>query len=144
METPATAGPRLEGWKAIALYLGKDPRTALRWVGLGLPVCRVNGRNSSVYAYAEELEGWLRRRAAEGAGPPVALARRGLSAGRDGRARTLARHPADRPALDLESLVRALARRLAQATPAERRRARRLFRSAVAECARPGRARAQA
>ncbi len=55
------SGQRLEGWKAIARYLGKDPRTALRWVGLGLPVRRVNGRNSSVYAYAEELEEWLRR-----------------------------------------------------------------------------------
>jgi hypothetical protein len=62
--TNAAVGLRLEGWKAIARYLGKDTRTALRWVELGLPVCRVNGRNSSVYAYSDELEEWLRQRSA--------------------------------------------------------------------------------
>lgn len=67
-------GTRLEGWKAIARYLGKDPRTALRWVDLGLPVRRVNGRNSSVYAYSDEVEAWLRNRPADlddGARPPA-------------------------------------------------------------------------
>lgn len=62
MRSHEPPGTRLEGWKAIARYLGKDPRTALRWVDLGLPVCRVNGRNSSVYAYSDEVEAWLRGR----------------------------------------------------------------------------------
>lgn len=69
MRNQEPPGTRLEGWKAIARYLGKDPRTALRWVDLGLPVCRVNGRNSSVYAYSDELEAWLRGRPPAGFDP---------------------------------------------------------------------------
>ncbi len=67
-------GTRLEGWKAIGRYLGKNPRTAQRWMDWGMPVWHVHGRNSSVYAYADEIERWLRGRAPEGeprAAPPA-------------------------------------------------------------------------
>ncbi len=139
MGTHAAPGPRLEGWKAIARYLGKDARTALRWVDLGLPVCRVNGRNSSVYAYADDLEEWLRRRSAEGAdilGPAGVASLRVLPSASDPRLPGRARLATDVHALDVEGLVQALARWLAQATPDEQRHARRAFREALARCVR--------
>ena len=50
---------RLDGWKEIAAYLGKDPRTVQRWERkIGLPIHRPNG--ASVFAYRSELESWLR------------------------------------------------------------------------------------
>ena len=52
---------RLDSWKAIANYLGRDIRTAVRWEAeRGLPVRRVPGtKRSGVFAYREELDGWL-------------------------------------------------------------------------------------
>ena len=52
---------RLDGWKAIANFLGRERSTAIRWANeRGLPVHRVpGGRTGTVYALAPELEAWL-------------------------------------------------------------------------------------
>lgn len=52
---------RLDSWKAIAAYLGRDERTVQRWERrLALPVRRLpGGRGSSVFAYTAELDAWL-------------------------------------------------------------------------------------
>lgn len=54
-------GQRLDGWKAIANFLGRDRTTAIRWANdRGLPVHRVPGGGSgSVFAHTSELEQWL-------------------------------------------------------------------------------------
>lgn len=50
----------LQSWKEIAAYLERDVRTAHRWEKeAGLPVRRhTDGKRSSVYAYASEIEQW--------------------------------------------------------------------------------------
>lgn len=57
-----SADRRLGSWKEIASFFGKDERTVKRWeVQRGLPVHRAPGGNrTTVYAYVQELEGWLR------------------------------------------------------------------------------------
>lgn len=57
----SNGSPRLDSWKAIAAYLGRDERTVQRWERrLGLPVRRVpGGRGTSVFAYADDLDAWL-------------------------------------------------------------------------------------
>lgn len=52
---------RLDSWKAIAEYLGRDVGTVRRWErSQGLPVQRVpGGRGSSVFAYAADIDAWL-------------------------------------------------------------------------------------
>ncbi len=52
---------RLDGWKAIGAYLGKNERTVQLWAkDLGLPVHRVHGRmTGSVYADRAELDAWV-------------------------------------------------------------------------------------
>lgn len=54
-------GQRLDGWKAIANFLGRDRTTAIRWANhRGLPVHRVpGGRTGAVFARTAELEHWL-------------------------------------------------------------------------------------
>ncbi|MDO8835761.1 MAG: hypothetical protein Q7V01_09190 [Vicinamibacterales bacterium] len=67
---PENTGPSdpdlLDGWKAVADYLGKSVRTAQRWKNeLGLPVHKPSGREGeNVFAFRSELDAW-RRRAAE-------------------------------------------------------------------------------
>lgn len=59
----ATDGDRrLNSWKEIGAFFGKDERTVKRWEAQrGLPVHRLpGGRRTTVYAYASELDGWLR------------------------------------------------------------------------------------
>ena len=53
-------GRRLESWKEIAAYLGRDVTTVRRWEKReGLPVHRIqHSRLGSVYAYTAELEAW--------------------------------------------------------------------------------------
>ncbi|HTZ97909.1 MAG TPA: hypothetical protein VMB18_16015 [Terriglobales bacterium] len=53
---------RLDSWKAIAQYLGRDVRSVQRWEReRGLPIHRLPGqKGSAVFAYQEELEEWLR------------------------------------------------------------------------------------
>lgn len=56
-------GPKLDSWKAIAKYVGRDVRSAQRWEReRGLPIHRVPGeKGGSVFAYAAELDAWLHR-----------------------------------------------------------------------------------
>jgi Tol biopolymer transport system component len=63
MANPPTAVERIDGWKEIARYLGRDVTTAIRWERhKGLPVHRVQGgKRQPVFAYAHEIEHWLRR-----------------------------------------------------------------------------------
>jgi hypothetical protein len=51
---------RLDSWKAIAEYLGRDVSTARRWEKTaGLPVRRLPGTNGrSVFAYRDEIDAW--------------------------------------------------------------------------------------
>jgi TolB-like protein/Flp pilus assembly protein TadD len=60
---------RLDSWKEIATYLGREVRTCQRWEKHeGLPVHRhLHEKLGTVYAYRSELDTWLesRRRAAE-------------------------------------------------------------------------------
>jgi tetratricopeptide (TPR) repeat protein len=56
------SGRKLDTWKEIAAFFGRDERTVKRWEKeRGLPVHRLpGGRRGTVYAFAEELTGWLR------------------------------------------------------------------------------------
>jgi len=60
-------------WKEIAAYLGVDQRTCLRWEkNLGLPVHRVEGgTKGSVFAYQDEIDGWIVDRSGTGARPDL-------------------------------------------------------------------------
>lgn len=71
------AGRRLSSWKEIAAYFGKDERTVKRWEATrGLPVRRVpRGTRSSVFAYQDELEAWLRGTPAAGDTAEVSASR---------------------------------------------------------------------
>ena len=51
---------RLDSWKEIAAFFGRDERTVNRWEKeLGLPVHRLPGTKGRVYAYTDELSDWL-------------------------------------------------------------------------------------
>jgi hypothetical protein len=69
-----TASRRLDSWKEIAEYLGRDVRTATRWEAQGLPLHRVpGGKGTSVFAYTHEIDAWMAgpRSRASGALPPA-------------------------------------------------------------------------
>src|ERR1017187_2499854 len=53
-------GTKLDGWKAIAAYVGVAPRTAQDYErNLGLPVHRLPGQpKSRVVAFSGELDAW--------------------------------------------------------------------------------------
>jgi Tfp pilus assembly protein PilF len=55
-------GQRIDSWKEIAAFFGRDERTVKRWESQrGLPVHRVpGGARGTVYAFTEELTAWLR------------------------------------------------------------------------------------
>jgi hypothetical protein len=55
-------GERLDSWKAVAAYLGRDAGTVRRWERTrGLPIHRVpGGKGSSVFAYTDEIDAWLK------------------------------------------------------------------------------------
>src|SRR6266851_6200744 len=83
-------GRRLESWKEIAAYLGRDVTTVRRWEKReGLPVHRLHHRKlGSVYAYTKELDAWRDERAPTDA-RDAPDARQGAEAVRSGaRART--------------------------------------------------------
>src|SRR5437762_11645822 len=54
-------GSRVDSWKAIAEYLGRNVRTATRWADeRGLPVHRVpGGKRGAVFAFTAEVDAWL-------------------------------------------------------------------------------------
>jgi hypothetical protein len=65
---------RLDSWKEIAEYLGRDVRTATRWESQGLPVQRVpGGKGSSVFALTTEIDAWLAGTSLVSAPPPAPL-----------------------------------------------------------------------
>jgi tetratricopeptide (TPR) repeat protein len=56
---PTPGGKRLDSWKEIAAFFGRDERTVNRWEkDQGLPVHRLPGTKGRVYAYADELTAW--------------------------------------------------------------------------------------
>jgi tetratricopeptide (TPR) repeat protein len=59
---PLEAKKRLDSWKEIATFFGRDERTVKRWEKeRGLPVYRVPGSiRGGVFAYAEQLAEWLK------------------------------------------------------------------------------------
>jgi hypothetical protein len=58
---------RLDSWKAISEYLGRDVRTLQRWEQLGLPIRRMpGGRGHSVFALRSEIDAWMLRGGANG------------------------------------------------------------------------------
>lgn len=64
-------GERLDSWKAIGAYLGRDMGTVRRWEkSRGLPVHRVpGGKGSSVFAYTGEIDAWLQSAQQEATDP---------------------------------------------------------------------------
>lgn len=82
----ASAGGRLDSWKEIAAYVGRDERTAQRWHRLyGLPVRRPAGRaGTRVFAFSDEIDAWLaaqvRRQAAGSVGEAGPAPARGWGA----------------------------------------------------------------
>lgn len=68
-----TEGSRLDSWKEIAEYLGRNVRSAQRWEQkFGMPVHRVSGEKGGVvFAFTGELERWLRSRSGDVAGNPA-------------------------------------------------------------------------
>ncbi|HEX9158928.1 MAG TPA: hypothetical protein VF835_01770 [Rhizomicrobium sp.] len=69
-------GRRLDSWKAIAQYLGRDVRSVQRWENeRRLPVYRIPGEKSgAVFAYEGELDQWLLSGARETIATPGAAA----------------------------------------------------------------------
>jgi hypothetical protein len=59
---PSKSEGRLESWKEIAVYLRREVRTVQRWEKReALPVRRhVHRRGSSVFAWKDEIDQWLR------------------------------------------------------------------------------------
>src|SRR5258708_6546705 len=91
---PAPAGKisgddRLDSWKEIAAYLGREGRTVQGWEKLeGLPVHRhQHARQGSVYAFRSELDTW--REARRGVPEPSASSIEPESAARPAKARSL-------------------------------------------------------
>ncbi len=82
-ERPFGARPgiqdRLDSWKEIADYLGREQRTVQRWERTeGLPVRRLqHGKAGSVYALKAELDAWLEQRSKRGSAPSPVRRRRG-------------------------------------------------------------------
>src|SRR5918993_1198318 len=60
------ADQRLDSWKAIAGYLGRDVTTVQRWEKReGLPVHRhLHDKRGSVYAFRRDLDAWWQSRGA--------------------------------------------------------------------------------
>src|ERR1700761_4298250 len=67
-----TPEKRLDSWKEIAAYLGRDVTTVQRWEKReGMPVHRhLHDKRGSVYALAAELDAWLHTRKRELHEPP--------------------------------------------------------------------------
>lgn len=68
------SGPnrRHDSWKAIAHYFGRSTRTVQRWhTEYALPVYSLGGPKSPVFAFSEELDGWMRERGRSLQHPPI-------------------------------------------------------------------------
>jgi tetratricopeptide (TPR) repeat protein len=76
------AGQRIDSWKEIAAFFGRDERTVKRWEKeRHLPVYRVPGGRGTVYAYTEELTAWLRSSQQREAPGPVVNSENGSKSG---------------------------------------------------------------
>ena len=54
---------RLDSWKEIAAYFGRDERTVKRWEKeRGLPIRRLPGARGGVYAFTDDLAHWMEAR----------------------------------------------------------------------------------
>ena len=61
----ATENRRIDSWKEIGAFFGRDERTAKRWEKeRGLPVHRFPGERGGVFAWSHELSDWLNSSAA--------------------------------------------------------------------------------
>lgn len=61
MREGSTPLRRLDSWKSIAQHLARSTRTVQRWhAEYGLPIHRLGGKNGPLFAYAEELDNWMR------------------------------------------------------------------------------------
>jgi|HubBroStandDraft_5_1064220.scaffolds.fasta_scaffold27763_2 Tfp pilus assembly protein PilF len=84
-ESSPRANRRLDTWKEIGAFFGRDERTVKRWeTTRGLPVHRVPGAGrANVYAYTDELAEWLNgaKIAGEQEVEPNPDARNGIAAG---------------------------------------------------------------
>lgn len=71
--SPMPKPDRLDSWKDIAAYLGREVRTVQGWEkNEGLPVHRhLHSRLGTVFAYTAELDAWLRKRT--GSPEPLAI-----------------------------------------------------------------------
>ena len=60
-DIPSSGQPRrLDSWKEIADYIGRDVRTATRWEAQGMPLHRVpGGKGVSVFAFTDEVDAWM-------------------------------------------------------------------------------------
>jgi TolB-like protein/Flp pilus assembly protein TadD len=69
-------GRRLESWKEVAAYLGRDVTTARRWEKQErLPVYRIqHSKLGSIYAYTSELDSWRDKQALGATDAPAAEA----------------------------------------------------------------------
>jgi hypothetical protein len=67
---------RMDSWKEIAVYLGREVRTAQRWEKReGLPVHRhVHAKASSVWAFKHEIDAWLHTRSPAASEPAQSAA----------------------------------------------------------------------
>jgi tetratricopeptide (TPR) repeat protein len=62
----AGEGTRIDSWKEIAAFFGRDERTVKRWEKTrNLPVHRLPGDKGGVFAYTAELTDWLNSAAKE-------------------------------------------------------------------------------
>ena len=63
------ANGRLDSWKEVAAYLGRDVRTVQRWEQAeGLPVHRhIHNQQGTVYAFTAELDAWAEKPASRDA-----------------------------------------------------------------------------
>ena len=63
---------RLDSWKEIADYLGREVRTVIRWEKeKNLPVHRVpGGKRRPIFAYTDEIDHWLGENEGESLGQP--------------------------------------------------------------------------
>ncbi|MFZ0632379.1 MAG: hypothetical protein WAM56_13890 [Acidobacteriaceae bacterium] len=60
MSPSAPPGRRIDSWKEIAAFFGRDERTVRRWEKeRALPVHRIPGERGGVFAYTDELTHWL-------------------------------------------------------------------------------------
>jgi tetratricopeptide (TPR) repeat protein len=60
MSPNAAPGRRIDSWKEIAAFFGRDERTVRRWEKeRSLPVHRIPGVRGGVFAYIDELTRWL-------------------------------------------------------------------------------------